>query len=193
MKQVRDNRNIHRFGRWIGGGALLAATAFWGIATVMAATPEELLQQLNAYPHAREVATSEDEVIDHEVGLGAMQKVHGAWRFKHSERYSGDLLRHTWQIVDGYSSLEVMQELAAAIDENNEARLLFECQGRACGHGAQWANRVFQQRILYGRDDLQHYRVYALEGEEEYRMVVYASARTADRQYLHVDLLRIVD
>jgi hypothetical protein len=56
----------------------------------------------------------------------------------------------------------------------------------------QWANRVFRQRVLYGREDLQRYRVYALEeAGAQYRLVVYSAARTADRQYLHVDLLLI--
>jgi len=68
---------------------------------------------------------------------------------------------------------------------------LFSCDGRACGQGVQWANRVFHQRELYGREDLQRYRVYSLEGDSSYRLVVYGAERTLDRQYLHVDLLRI--
>ena len=47
-------------------------------------TPEALLQTLNEYPHARQIAFLEAEVIDHEVGLGAIQKVRGKWRFKNS-------------------------------------------------------------------------------------------------------------
>jgi hypothetical protein len=51
---------------------------------------------------------------------------------------------------------------------------------------------VFRQRVLYGREDLQRYRVYTMtQDEARYRLVVYSAARTADRQYLHVDLLRI--
>ena len=82
-----------------------------------------------------------------------------------------------------------MEELlgSAAIEEG--ASELFTCNGRACGHGSQWANRIFGQRVLYGREDMQRYRVYALEREVSYRMVVYSSSRTADRQYLHVELL----
>ena len=167
---------------------LLACTA------VAAATPEELLRRLNDYPHAQQVAHSEEEVRDHEIGLGAMQKVSGAWKFKNSERQSGLLSRHTWQIVDGFTSIEVMGELLATLEEQAGTSLLFSCDARACGQGVQWANRVFHQRVLYGREDLQRYRVYALQVDDVgYRMAVYASARTADRQYLHVDLLRIAD
>lgn len=151
--------------------------------------PVSLLRQLDDYPHAEQAAFSEQEVIDHEVGLGAIKKVRGVWQFKSSERLSGILTRYTWQIVDGFTSLEVMQELVALLQTEEGVELLFECQGRACGHGAQWANRVFRQRILYGREDLQRYAVYRIPGE--FRMAIYSSARTADRQYLHVDLLSL--
>ena len=154
--------------------------------------PKALLSQLNDYPHAVEVASSESEVADHEVGTGAMKKVRGVWQFKDSERLSGSLSRYTWQIVDGFSSREVMEELLALVEAGEGSELLFSCDGRACGQAAQWANRVFRQRVLYGREDLQLYRVYKLaEGDRAYRLMVYSSARTADRQYLHVDLLDI--
>lgn len=151
--------------------------------------PRALLEQIEAYPHSRQVHAEVRQVIDYEIGLGAMQKVRGAWRFKDSERVSGELNRRTWQILDGFSSAELFVDLAAKLDAMPTAQLLFDCQGRACGHGSQWANRVFEQRVLYGRDDDQRYRVYRISSEPEAMWVVYASARTADRQYLHVDLL----
>jgi hypothetical protein len=153
--------------------------------------PGELLREIDRYPHARQVSASEEAVIDHEIGLGAMKKVRGVWQFKESERLTGVLTRYTWQIVDGFSSAEVMDELVSRVEALEGAELLFQCQARACGSGAQWANRVFRQRILYGREDLQRYRVYGLEAGPGYRLVIYGAARTADRQYLHAELLRI--
>lgn len=150
---------------------------------------EQLLSQLNDYPHAVSVAFSEADVVDHELGLGTLKKVRGVWQFKHSERHSGHLTGYTWQIVDGFTSVEVMEELVSRL---GQAELLFACQGRACGSGAQWANRIFKQRILYGREDLQQYRVYQAV-DTTYRLVIYSAARSADRQYLHVELLRIGD
>ena len=153
--------------------------------------PEKLLNELDDYPHARSVDTGTAHVIDHEIGLGAIQKVRGAWRFKESERVTGQLVRHTWQIVDGFSSREVMDELIAAVREAGGTELLFSCDGRSCGRAVQWANRVFGQRVLYGREGDQAYRVFRLNRDQEYRLVVYAAVRTEDRQYLHVELLRV--
>ena len=62
-----------------------------------AATGLELLQQLNEYPHARQLDLEQEEVLDYEVGLGAIQKIGGAWRFKDSERFNGKLSAYTWQ------------------------------------------------------------------------------------------------
>ena len=170
--------------------ALLLTLAVWPLS---AATPEQLLQQLNDYPHAQVMASSDKPVIDYEIGLSAIRKVRGTWSFKDSQRWSGQLTRYTWQIVDGFTSQEVMQGLEASLEREEGAALVFSCDGRSCGQGAQWANRVFRQRVLYGREDLQRYRVYALLSPEntEYRLVIYSGARTADRQYLHVELLRI--
>ncbi len=164
----------------------LAAVIGWS-----ADTPEQLLEQLNDYPHARQSDFSVGPVIDYELGLGAIKKVRGVWQFKESERLSGTLTRYTWQITDGFTSREVMEELAGLVQSRDGAQLLFECQGRSCGRAAEWANRVFSQRILYGREDLQRYQVFALEEDAAYRIAVYSAARTADRQYLHVDLLRV--
>jgi hypothetical protein len=113
------------------------------------------------------------------------------WQFKASERQSGVLTRYTWQIVDGFTSREVLEELAGRVEAREGVQLLFQCEGRACGHGSQWANRVFGQRILYGREDLQQYRIYTMTAAADYRLVMFSAARTADRQYLHVELLKL--
>jgi len=164
---------------------------FWLLAPVALADPAVLIQQVADYPHTLEVESSETAVIDHAVGLGALQKVRGAWRFKSSERLTGTLSRYTWQVVDGFTSEEVFEQVARAVDEQPGAQSLFECVGLSCGHGSQWANRVFQQRILYGRNAAQRYRVYSLGEEGQYRLLIYGAVRTADRQYLHLELLAI--
>ena len=171
--------------------AVLAAAFLILACAAQAADPGKMLEELDDYPHARTVDTASSRVIDHEIGLGAIQKVRGAWRFKDSERVTGQLQRHTWQIVDGFTSQEVMQELIAAVREIDGTELLFSCDGRSCGRAVQWANRVFGQRVLYGREGDQAYRVFRLNWDQEYRLVVYAAVRTEDRQYLHVDLLRV--
>ena len=172
---------------------LLAALALLFGSALLRAERDELLSRIDSYPHTELVERTEAQVIDHEVGLGALQKVRGLWRFKSSERLTGTLIRYTWQVIDGFSSEEVFQQLAASVEKLPDAKQLFDCQGLSCGHGSQWANRVFRQRILYGRNADQHYRVYSLGPGAEHRLLVYAAVRTADRQYLHVELLSVTE
>jgi Domain of unknown function (DUF4892) len=167
---------------WVAGGA---AAEF--------STPMQLLQQFNEFPHSQQIAFKDTDVLDHEVGLGAIQKISGAWHFKRSERFNGRLTGYTWQINDGFTSIEVMQELLAKVTELDAETLMFRCDGRACGKGVQWANRVFHQPVLYGRDDMQRYRVFSIGESPRYLLLIYAAARTADRQYLHTELLQITD
>lgn len=174
-----------------GAVALVPVLALTVAAVLAQEAPGDLLRRLDDFPHAQQVSFADQAVIDHEIGLGNIKKIRGAWQFKQSERLSGQLTRYTWQIVDGFTSAEVMDELVGMAEAREGAALRFQCEGRACGSSAQWANRVFGQRILYGREDLQRYRVYALEEDPGYRLVIYSAARTADRQYLHVELLRI--
>lgn len=169
--------------------AVLLLVAF--SASPRAESAAALLQQLNNFSHARELEFSQREVRDYEVGLGSMRKVGGAWTFKDSERFSGILTRYTWQVIDGFTSLEVLYDLEASIQAETGGELLFSCDGRACGPGVQWANRVFHQRVLYGREDLQRYRVYSMGDDPFELLLLYSGARTADRQYLHAELLQV--
>lgn len=153
-------------------------------------TPKEVLEKLARELHMKTVQSSSDPVDDYEIGLGAMKKIRGVWGLKHSERLSGERLTYTWQVLDGFTSIEVMAELLTSLNIENSAKLLFSCDGRACGHGSQWASKVFGQRILYGAGDAQRYRVYALGEDFSNRLIIYSSARSSDRQYLHIELLR---
>jgi uncharacterized protein DUF4892 len=154
-------------------------------------TPLELVAFLDSIPHVVDISRSQQQVRDHEVGLGAIRKTRGAWQFKDSERLTGELSRHTWQVVDGFSSLEILERVVAQLDSMEGGAMLFACEGRSCGPGVQWANRVFGQRVLYGREELQRYKVYSIASQPAYRVLLFSSARTADRQYFHLEVLEV--
>lgn len=170
--------------------ALLAAAGF-ALAEEEPYDPAALLRELESYPHAVSIARKVETVRDHEIALSAMQKSAGDWIFRDSERFDGELVRETWHIIDGFTAREVLVSVEAALAAAG-AELLFACDYRGCGPGAQWASRVFNQRILYGRADEQRYRVYRVSSAAgEFRVVLYSGARTSDRQYLHVDVLQL--
>ena len=118
------------------------------------------------------------------VGLSALQKIRGSWQFRKSERYSGKMVSETWALRAGYSSRDAYNVILTWFSTQDGSRELFSCSGRACGSSSQWANRIFQRRLLYGRDDSQLYSVYKVPGPANSILIVYASARSNDRQYI---------
>lgn len=174
----------------------LAASALLAVAAAVDGSGDSaadaLLARIDRFPHVERIDHGRERVLDHVIGLGAMQKVRGNWRLDESERLSGELLHYTWRVLDGFSSAELYDEAAEVSAEMPGSELLYACEARACGGSVQWANRVFGQRVLYGTEQSQRYRVYGLRaGEREQRLILYASARSSDRQYLHMELLTV--
>ena len=146
------------------------------------------LPELESHPHARVHAETTGAVVDYELGLGALQKVKGRWRWKHSERIRGTLTRRTWHMDEGYTAEEAYQWYALQLEAT--AELLFQCQGRDCGSSAQWASRKFQQRVLYGHDQRQLYSAWRLHQQGVVcTVVLYAVDRGDRRHYVHLDRL----
>lgn len=141
-----------------------------------------------SWRYAEEYSRSTPGTVDYLIGLGAFQKIGGRWRLKHSENVTGELERITWQVQEGFTSEEgfdwFQQQLPA------DAELLFECQGRACGSSAQWASRIFEERILYGDVDRQRYAVWRVQdGERTWTLVLYGVDRANRRHLIRLDRL----
>jgi len=138
-----------------------------------------------------------DEPVDadvryHLVPLGAVQKVYGKWSPRESQRVTGHREAYTWRITEGFTVNDVVADLDARLAADPGVTTLFSCGGISCGSSVQWANSIFNERLLYGTQDSQRYRAYAIrEGENDYRLLIYGAARTVDRQYLHVELLNV--
>lgn len=155
--------------------------------------PLELLQSFDEYTQLELMdPVSERNVRDYLVPLGAIEKIRGKWSPRDSERQSGVLRRYTWRVSEGYSSEELVDSMDRELSDHGSATRIFSCEARACGSSVQWANRIFEERLLYGTEASQRYRVYTLDdGVQQHRLLIYGSARSSDRQYLHVELLTL--
>lgn len=163
--------------------SVTAIMLLWSLA-VLAQEPV-----LQPWSHAQEFNRKAPLETDYLLGLGALQKVGGRWRHKKSEALQGELTRVTWQIDDGYTAEEAFAWYSEQVPE--AAELLFKCQGRSCGSSAQWASRVFSERVLYGHDERQHYAAWRLQRDgSTWNIVLYAVDRANRRHFLHLDILR---
>ncbi len=144
--------------------------------------------QFEPWAHATEHSRKGPVTTDYLLGLGALQKIHGRWAHKHSEALSGELTSVTWQLKEGFTAEEAFVWYVEQLP--GDAQLLFECEGRSCGSSAQWASRVFDERVLYGHEERQHYAVWRLQQDDAtWVLVLYAVDRANRRHFLRMDLL----
>ncbi|MEP1216055.1 MAG: DUF4892 domain-containing protein [Marinobacter sp.] len=75
--------------------------------------------------------------------------------------------------------------------QSRGAQILFECSGRNCGRSNVWANQIFDQSSLYGRDNNQDYLVAGSvdENGKPWLTLVYTVTRANQRQYVWVEHL----
>jgi hypothetical protein len=145
--------------------------------------------QFEPWVHATEYSRKGPTTVDYLLGLGALQKIGGRWQHKHSEALGGELTSVTWQLKEGFTAEEAFAWYAQQLP--GDAQLLFECGGRSCGSSAQWANRVFDERVLYGHDERQHYAAWRLSKDDvSWVLVLYAVDRANRRHFLRMDLLQ---
>ncbi|WP_372980595.1 DUF4892 domain-containing protein [Marinobacter sediminum] len=73
------------------------------------------------------------------------------------------------------------------------AQVLFECSGIACGRSNVWANQIFGQRVLYGRDATQDYLVAGTTESDGSRWLtlVYTVTRGNLREYVWIEHLSV--
>ena len=150
------------------------------------------LKWLQSAPYLHLVtAKPEVPVSAYTVPLGAMRKIRGVWAPRRSERVSGLRRAYTWRVEDGFSVAEVIADLDRRLAEDTAAEIRFRCDARACGSSVQWANRIFGERLLYGTQASQRYRllVFPTAKARQQRLLIYGSARSNERQYLRVELL----
>lgn len=71
------------------------------------------------------------------------------------------------------------------------AQILFQCSGRGCGRSNVWANQIFDQSTLYGRDSNQDYLVAGSvdENGKPSLTLVYTVTRGNQREYVWVEQL----
>ena len=122
---------------------------------------------------------------DYWLVLGAIQRISGAVKPEAEVRLSAKTTHWLWEIPVGHTSEESFEVMKKQL--NKKATTLFQCQGRGCGLSNDFANQIFNQSILYGRDSDQFYWVGLTDEKRPSVWVVYTSARSAKRVYAYVE------
>ncbi|WP_228743194.1 DUF4892 domain-containing protein [Marinobacter sp. F4218] len=77
--------------------------------------------------------------------------------------------------------------------QDRGAQILFDCTGLSCGRSNVWANQIFDQRELYGRDATQDYLVAGTTASDGSRWLtlIYTVTRGNLREYVWIEHLAV--
>lgn len=97
-----------------------------------------------------------------------------------------------YQIARDASRREAWEHYLGLLSERG-AQVLFECSGIRCGRSNVWANQIFGQSVLYGRDATQDYLVAGLVADDGSRWLtsVYTVTRGNLREYVWVEHFQV--
>lgn len=129
------------------------------------------------------VSQSTQTVRDYRFPLGAVVKINREVRIDREQQLSGQLTRTTWEMPKSFDPSQLLQALRDQV-VTQRGDILFECDGRDCGTSNIWANDLFNNADLYGRDDFQRY--FAAKLDDQF-LASYAVRRGNRRVYLHLD------
>ncbi|MGM0767519.1 MAG: DUF4892 domain-containing protein [Pseudomonadota bacterium] len=170
---------------------LIAAALPWYAAGIFAAEPDA-----GAVPESFPNASLEAEVpvvsSGHLVLFSPVREVNNQIRSEKMARIPVNGVGQLYQIRRD-SSRQDAREHYQRILQGRGAQVLFECSGRACGRSNVWANQIFDQATLYGRDADQDYMVAAVtDGEgNTWLTLVYTVTRGNQRQYVWIEHLDV--
>ncbi|SHM82228.1 DUF4892 domain-containing protein [Phytopseudomonas punonensis] len=121
---------------------------------------------------------------------GTIRRISGRLRYEREVLVQGALTSVTYELPATHTADEVFAAAREAL-QNQDAQLLYWCQGRECGSSSLWANSVFGNSTLYGSDNQQAYALLRLaEPRHDSLVAIYSITRGNRRAYLHAELLK---
>ncbi|MEH6565424.1 MAG: DUF4892 domain-containing protein [Halopseudomonas sp.] len=166
----------------------LLACTLAGLLSAVASADEAFDRSLSIQPFIHATAVEQELLpnAEHQVVIGSIRRINNQLRAEREVRASGELLRATWQIKDGYSPDEAFRDALQQLTQLPHT-LLYTCEGRECGSSSLWANQVFKNSQLYGPEEDQRYLALRLDGEQQRFVSLYSITRGNKRSYLHLD------
>ena len=128
--------------------------------------------------------------INHQVVLGALERVRGEVIPENSQRLRGDVTKINYEVSEEFTGADVYQFFQEQLESRNY-EALFSCEGRACGSSNYWANDIFRNRILYGPERNQFYMAFrsraAVENAPYFSL--YIITRVNRRIYAYIEII----
>ena len=110
---------------------------------------------LTQYPGAKLVSEKDSGNIEATIILSAPKRISNTIEIENQKTVSGKGIVRLYELKDSEQLEDVFKlYLGASVDEGT---VVFQCEKRSCGSSNHWANKVFGEHKLYGRDSDQYY------------------------------------
>lgn len=103
---------------------------------------------------------------------------------------NANLKRELWQLSSNHDVQQVMNHY---LEQWAGGEVLYRCDGLSCGSSNFWANKIFNDSKLYGRDANQAYAVVIDAKEKNKIHVIYVMQRSKQTIYFNVDEVNTSD
>ncbi|MCP5160414.1 MAG: DUF4892 domain-containing protein [Hahellaceae bacterium] len=135
------------------------------------------------YPYS----SIEDEHVvvgrDYRVVTSPARKINNSLRVSSEIRADVTGTARRVLIDEGHEALTVFKHYQSVL-QTQGGKLIFECHSRDCGQSNSWANDVFRQARLYGRDADQHYMVSVKRAGSNAQLDIVYVVERGNRQVL---------
>jgi len=155
---------------------------FVGNSTVHAAAVED--GEWVDFPRAELVEESQTKNSEYRLVLSELKRKQAKTSGEIERIIDGDVKRQFWQLSVNH---EVEQILEHFLSQWKDAQVLYRCSGLDCGSSNFWANKIFKNAKLYGRDANQAYVVAMVPGKINRIFVLYAVQRSKQKLYFNLD------
>src|SRR5690554_6974054 len=144
------------------------------------------------FPQSELVSTSVIDSQGHLVLFSPVREVNNEIRSETMARLPVSGEGRLYQISRDANRREALEHYLGLLRDRG-AQILFECSGIRCGRSNVWANQIFNQPVLYGRDGTQDYLVAGVVADDGSRWLtsIYTVTRGNLREYVWVEHLKV--
>ena len=136
-----------------------------------------------AFPRATLVETEVFDDTEYRLVLSGLKRRETVTRGKVERLLNGDVKRELWKLSSNHNLSQVMGHYLNQWD----GEVLYQCNGLDCGSSNFWANKIFNNAKLYGRDTEQSYAVVIDAKQKNKIHVLYATQRSKQTIYFNLD------
>lgn len=153
---------------------------FWSLFSIVL-TQNAVAEE--AFPRATLVQSEEFDDTEYRLVLSGLKRRETVTSGKVERLLNGDVKRELWQLSSNHSLSQVMDHY---LNQWN-GEVLYQCDGLDCGSSNFWANKIFNNAKLYGRDTKQSYAVVINSQQKNKIHVLYATQRSKQTIYFNID------